>query len=152
MFVLSLAVVSLNNWVAPPIQRQLDALYETREPQPQIVRDVIQESLAPMKHRTAKPAEAKEVSPVRQLVGFTVYPILMIAFGALVGGMLWGLYWVLTGLIARMHAEDAFAALRIQNYKNFLQTEAGARQAHDLSAGHRPGAGSRRLAERAAGT
>jgi hypothetical protein len=35
--------------------------------------------------------------------------------------MLWGLYWVLTGLLARMHAEDAFAALRIQSYKNFLR-------------------------------
>jgi hypothetical protein len=121
MFVLSLAVVTVNNRVAPPIERQLDALYETREKQPQIVRDVIQESLAPMKHRTGKPVETKGASPVRQLVGFTAYPVLMIAFGALVGGTLWGLYWVLTGLIARMHAEDAFAALRIQNYKNFLK-------------------------------
>ena len=58
---------------------------------------------------------------MRQLVGFTSYPILMISLGALVGGSLWGLYWVLTGIIARMHAEDAFAALRIQNYKNFLR-------------------------------
>jgi len=49
------------------------------------------------------------------------YPILMISLGALVGGSLWGLYWVLTGLFGRMHAEDAFAALRIKNYKNFLR-------------------------------
>jgi hypothetical protein len=45
----------------------------------------------------------------------------MIVLGALVGGSLWGLYWVLTGLGARMHAEQAFAALRIKNYKNFLR-------------------------------
>jgi hypothetical protein len=121
MFALSLAVVSLNNRIAPPIERQLDALYETRDKQAPIVRDVIQESLAPIKRKTVRPAEAKEVSPVRQLVGFTAYPVLMIGLGALVGGMLWGLYWVLTGLVARMHAEDAFAALRISNYKNFLR-------------------------------
>jgi hypothetical protein len=58
---------------------------------------------------------------VRQLVGFTLYPILMIGLGALVGGSLWGLYWVVTGVVARMHAEDAFAALRIKNYKSFLR-------------------------------
>jgi hypothetical protein len=121
MMVLSLLIVSLNNRMTPPIERQLDALYATRDTQPQIVREVIQESLAPMKRKTAKPGEPKQVSPVRQLVGFTAYPVLMIALGALVGGMLWGLYWVLTGLIARMHAENAFAALRIQNYKNFLR-------------------------------
>jgi hypothetical protein len=45
----------------------------------------------------------------------------MISLGALVGGSLWGLYWVLAGIVARMHAGDAFAALRIRNYKNFLR-------------------------------
>ena len=120
MMVLSLAVVGLNNRMTPPIERQLQALYATREGQSQIVRDVIEELLAPMKRKSGSP-DAKEVSPVREVVGFMAYPVLMIALGALVGGMLWGLYWVLTGLIARMHAEDAFAALRIQNYKNFLR-------------------------------
>jgi hypothetical protein len=120
MMVLSLAVVGLNNRMTPPIERQLEALYATREKQPQIVREVIEESLAPMKRKSVGP-EAKKVSTVREVVGFTAYPVLMISLGALVGGMLWGLYWVVTGLIARMHAEDAFAALRIQNYKNFLR-------------------------------
>jgi hypothetical protein len=117
MFALSLLVVNLNNRVTPPIERQLDALYTTRDERSEIVRDVIQESLGPIKRKTGKPADAKEVSPVRQLVGFTAYPALMIALGALAGGMLWGLYWVLTGLIARMHAEDS--PLCIQNHKNF---------------------------------
>ena len=58
---------------------------------------------------------------MRELVGFTTYPTLMIALGALVGGSLWGFYWVLTGMFGRMHAEEAFAALRIKNYKNFLR-------------------------------
>ena len=58
---------------------------------------------------------------MRELVGFMSYPSLMVVLGALVGGSLWGFYWVLTGMIARMHAEDAFAALRIQGYKNFLR-------------------------------
>jgi hypothetical protein len=47
--------------------------------------------------------------------------VLTIALGALIGGSLWGLYWVVTGVVGRMHAEDAFAALRIQNYRNFLR-------------------------------
>ena len=57
-----------------------------------------------------------------ELVGFISYPTLMTALGALVGGSLWGFYWVLTGLFGRMHAEDAFAALRIANYRNFLSS------------------------------
>jgi hypothetical protein len=121
MFALSLVVVSFNNRITPPIERQLDALYETRDKQTPMVRDVIQESLAPIKRKAAGPAEAKEASPVRQVVGFMSYPVLMVGLGALAGGMLWGLYWVLTGVVARMHAEDAFAALRIQSYKNFLR-------------------------------
>ena len=43
MFALSLVVVSVNNQLAPVIQKQMDALYATREQQPQIVRDVIEE-------------------------------------------------------------------------------------------------------------
>jgi hypothetical protein len=58
---------------------------------------------------------------VRELVGFVSYPALMIGLGALFGGSLWGLYWVLTGIFGRMHSEQAFAALRIKNYKNFLR-------------------------------
>jgi len=120
MFVLSLVVVGLNNRMTPAIEKQVDALYATRGQQPQMVREVIEESLEPLKRKPAA-ADAKTPSAVRQLVGFTSYPVLMISLGALVGGTLWGLYWVLTGLLARMHAEDAFAALRIQNFKNFLR-------------------------------
>jgi hypothetical protein len=125
MFTLSLLVVSWNNQMTPTIQAHLEALYSSREENAPIVRDVIKESLEPLKRRTEQleraPSEVPAPSPVRQLVGFTAYPILMISLGALAGGFVWGLYWVLTGLFGRMHSADAFAALRIKNYKNFLR-------------------------------
>jgi hypothetical protein len=119
MFTLSFMVVSFNNQVTPAIERQLQAINASRDQQPAVVRDVIRESLDPLQRRPA--ADSTEPSPVRQVVGFMSYPALMVMLGALVGGSLWGFYWVLTGMIARMHAEDAFAALRIQNYRNFLR-------------------------------
>jgi hypothetical protein len=119
MFTLSLLVVSLNNQMTPVVERQLLAINASRDQRPAVVRDVIRETLNPLER---KPAQgSREPSPVRQLVGFTSYPILMVVLGGLAGGSLWGLYWVLAGIIARMHAEDAFAALRIQNYKSFLR-------------------------------
>jgi len=128
MFTLSLFVVMLNNWMTPSVESGVKYVWQTRESQPSIVRDVIKESLEPLQRkddrRTATPPQSggqTQVSAVREIVGFTAYPLLMTMFGALFGGSLWGLYWVLTGIIGRMHAEDAFAALRIQNYKNFLR-------------------------------
>jgi hypothetical protein len=127
MFTLSLLVVSLNNQMAGPIATALDSIYQSREAQTPIVRDVIQEGLEPLQHRQA---ELKSDSPgtagtrppaVRELVGFVSYPLLMIVLGALFGGSLWGFYWVLTGIFGRMHSEQAFAALRIKNYKSFLR-------------------------------
>lgn len=130
MFVLSLLIVSLNNQMAKPLETQLDALYKNRGGQTPIVEDVIREGLGPLQKRQSERREAPAAgpsgepakpSPVRELVGFTAYPVLMVGLGALFGGSLWGFYWVLTGIFARMHAEDAFAALRIKNYKNFLR-------------------------------
>jgi hypothetical protein len=119
MFTLSLVVVSVNNQMAPVIERQLHAINATRDAQPAVVREIIKESIEPLQRKRAP--GSSERSPVRELVGFMFYPSLMVVLGALVGGSLWGFYWVLTGMIARMHAEDAFAALRIQGYKNFLR-------------------------------
>ncbi|MGE5512307.1 MAG: hypothetical protein ACM31O_13755 [Bacteroidota bacterium] len=62
-----------------------------------------------------------EYSEVRKFVGLLLYPIEMTLIGGFVGGFIWGFYWVVTGLFGRMHAEDAFAALRIRDYKNFLR-------------------------------
>jgi hypothetical protein len=50
-----------------------------------------------------------------------LYPVEMAVFGGLLGGFVFGAYWVLTGLIARMHTGDSFGALGIRNYKNFLR-------------------------------
>jgi hypothetical protein len=132
MFTLSLLIVSLNNQMAGPLESQLDALYKSKDEQAPIVRDVIQEGLEPLqrKQETQKreragapeqPGTAARPSPVRELVGFVSYPVLMISLGALLGGSLWGLYWVLTGVFGRMHSVEAFAALRIKSYKNFLR-------------------------------
>jgi hypothetical protein len=49
------------------------------------------------------------------------YPLEAIVFGGLVGGFIFGAYWVLAGLIARMHTGDAFGALGIRNHKNFVR-------------------------------
>ncbi|HRD76963.1 MAG TPA: hypothetical protein PK264_13700 [Hyphomicrobiaceae bacterium] len=56
----------------------------------------------------------------RELIGL-LYPFQMVLLGGLLGGFIWGLYWVITGVLWRMHTEDAFGALRIADYKNFLR-------------------------------
>ncbi|MEQ1648380.1 MAG: hypothetical protein ABL898_07325, partial [Hyphomicrobiaceae bacterium] len=58
---------------------------------------------------------------VRQIVGFILYPLQIIVLGGIAGGFVWGLYWVITSIFFRIHGEDAFAALRIKHYKNFLR-------------------------------
>jgi hypothetical protein len=127
MFTLSLFVVMLNNWMSPPIERAIAAVYDARKGQTQIVQDVIEESLKPIQRRAeaqkrdAATQDVKKQNPIREIVGFMSYPTLMILLGALIGGSLWGFYWVLTGLFGRMHAGESFAALRIKNYKNFLR-------------------------------
>ena len=128
MFTLSLVVVMLNNRMTPPIEQALASIYSERGQQAPIVRDVIEEGLQPLQRKPSAVADptvpgvaATKRSPVRELVGFTAYPILMTLRGALFGGSLWGFYWVLTGVFGRMHSEEAFAALRLTQYKNFLR-------------------------------
>jgi hypothetical protein len=125
MFTLSLLVVMLDTWMTPPIERAVNAIYEARKERAPIVKDVIEESLKPLQRRTEEQQRSasgdKKPKPIREIVGFMSYPLLMIGLGALAGGSLWGFYWVLTGLFGRMHAGEAFAALRIKNYKNFLR-------------------------------
>lgn len=152
MFALGLAFVMLHNWIAPGIERQVESLWRTRDSQPAIVREVLQETLEPLSQQRADrrsaiessrnlPAVRQDLKPpigmttappgaeegrvrysqVRQLIGLILYPIEMVVVGGLVGGFIWGFYWVFTGVAFRMHAEDAFAALRIKDYKNFLR-------------------------------
>jgi hypothetical protein len=118
--------------MAPSIDSAVKTIWQTRHAQPGIVRDVIQETFEPLQKQEQRQTEELQhtpraadtpppPTPVRNLVGFVSYPTMMVVLGALVGGSLWGLYWVLTGLFGRMHAEEAFAALRIKNYKNFMR-------------------------------
>ena len=58
---------------------------------------------------------------VRQVLGFILYPFQAIVLGGIAGGFVFGFYWVFASVALRMHAEDAFAALRIKDYKNFLR-------------------------------
>ncbi len=41
--------------------------------------------------------------------------------GGLLGGFVMGLYWTLTSTLFNMHTGDAFGALGIKDYKNFLR-------------------------------
>jgi hypothetical protein len=52
--------------------------------------------------------------------GVLLYTVMMLLFGGLLGGMVWGIYWALTSALFGMHM-DAFSALGIANYKNFLR-------------------------------
>ena len=48
-------------------------------------------------------------------------PLLIIPFGGIIGGFIFGLYWVLTSSFAAMHTGDAFGALALRHYKHFLR-------------------------------
>src|SRR5262249_51188194 len=52
--------------------------------------------------------------------GITLYTVLMVGIGGLLGALVFGIYWVLTSLLLGMHP-DAFSALGIKSYKNFLR-------------------------------
>ena len=126
MFTLSLFVVMLNNWMTPPIesagQVHLRGAQGAERGRQGRHRGIAEAAAASHRGAAAQLGQSgeKKPKPIREIVGFMSYPTLMIALGALVGGSLWGFYWVLTGL-NRMHAGEAFAALRIKNYKNFLR-------------------------------
>lgn len=135
MFTLFLGFLAFNNTLAPRITAGLGQLMQTSEQQPDVVREIVKETLEPLSRKrqaervatgekvpppTAGPISNAEPDTVRELVGL-LYPIQATLAGALIGGFIWGLYWTLAGLIGRMHAEDAFAALRIKDYKNFLR-------------------------------
>jgi hypothetical protein len=45
----------------------------------------------------------------------------MWAVGALLGGLVWGLYLLVCGGFAGKHSNDTFSAIRVPHYKNFLR-------------------------------
>jgi hypothetical protein len=52
--------------------------------------------------------------------GVALYTVLMVLIGGFLGAFVFGIYWVVTSLLFGMH-QDAFSALGIRNYKNFLR-------------------------------
>ena len=156
MFALGFLFILINNTVAPPVEKYVNAIWQSRTAEKTVVGGVLKEVLEPLSQRredqrksagakddkaggtmtrsapptyskpggdTSAPGTEGALSSrnLRQILGFILYPLEMIFVGGMVGGFVWGLYWVLTGFLARMHSEDAFAALRIKDYKNFLR-------------------------------
>lgn len=151
MFSLFLVFIATNNALAPMAQKQLASALERKDSnQGWLPKVIIEESIEPLSPRSyeqrraadpaarhirtvpppgaAPSASGIQIEPrqrihpdaVRELLGL-LYPVQMMVLGGFVGGLVWGLYWVLAGLLCRMHAEDAFAALRIKGHKNFLR-------------------------------
>ncbi len=54
------------------------------------------------------------------VLGVTAYTLAIVLLGGLLGGIAWGVYWAFTSALFGMHM-DAFSALGIANYKNFLR-------------------------------
>ncbi len=161
MFALGLLLIMWHNAATPTIKSYVDAIWQQRDKQEGIVRDVIKETLEPISPQAIqqrriidREREARDTgqpyalpgneplpplkplhddmgmgdkdkglpyAEVRKIVGFVLYPLEMIFVGGFIGALLWGAYWVLAGVFMRMHTEDAFAALRISDYRNFLR-------------------------------
>jgi hypothetical protein len=52
-------------------------------------------------------------------IAFTFFTTLIV--GGVLGGLVMGLYWTVTSFVFNMHCGDAFGALGIRHYKNFLR-------------------------------
>lgn len=50
-----------------------------------------------------------------------VYPVEMVPLGGLIGGLIFGLYLLITHLLAKIHSDWAFSSRPILRYKNFLR-------------------------------
>ena len=155
MFAFGFLFVMLNNWTAPYVEREVNALWRKSDNELGVAGRTVKEALEPLSRsrqeqreqfgdksapgqlrRAAPPASAMpapdgaarsnaanalESKGIRQILGFVLYPLEAILIGGLAGGFVVGLYWVVCSAAFRMHAEDAFAALRIKDYKNFLR-------------------------------
>ncbi len=144
MFSLFVGLLALNNNLSPWFADKANAVLAGATKDAGIVESIMKETLEPLSQERQRQREARDVGPrdpvpptppasqaskasktvdpktVRELVGL-LYPFEMMLFGGLIGGFIWGCYWVIAGLFGHMHAEDAFAALRIKNYRNFLR-------------------------------
>jgi hypothetical protein len=144
MFTLFLGLLSFNNQFSPWVEGQLGWQMQAAGQSRGVVGGIVRETLEPVSKqrqaqrdaqgsdegrtkrvappvaRSATEARSTDTRTVRELVGL-LYPLQMILLGGLVGGFIWGAYWVIAGFFGHMHAEQAFAALRIKDYRNFLR-------------------------------
>jgi hypothetical protein len=111
MMVLMVALIRWHQMIAPVIQTLVDATWELFSYFSPNFKQRIQAPIAPIEQGRGW---------VPHVLGF-IYPLEMAVVGGLIGGFVWGLYWVLANVIMRMHCGDAFAALRIKDYRNFLR-------------------------------
>jgi hypothetical protein len=58
---------------------------------------------------------------VASLLQTATYVVLMIFGGGTIAGLVWGMYLFISCAIFHRHTNDAFSALRIADYKNFLR-------------------------------
>ncbi len=144
MFTLFIGLLAFNNNLAPWVAQKANAALAGETKDAGIVESIVKETLEPLLQERQRQRELRDVGPrdavpptplsaqttksaktvdaktVRELVGL-LYPFEMTLIGGLIGGFVWGAYWVIAGLFGHMHAEDAFAALRIKNYRNFMR-------------------------------
>lgn len=55
------------------------------------------------------------------IIGFFGYPLEIVLIGGFVGGVIWGIYLFLNCRLFHLHVDDAFSALSMRHYKNFLR-------------------------------
>ena len=55
-----------------------------------------------------------------KVAGTSLYTVLMVIIGGALGALVFGIYWVLTSVLFKMH-QDAFSALGDPNFKHFLR-------------------------------
>ena len=144
MFTMFVSLLAFNNNLAPKVASYANSILAGDPKNAGIVESIIKETLEPLSQerqhqrelrdvgprdavpptppsaQSSRAAKSVDPKPVRELVGL-LYPFEMMLLGGLIGGFIWGCYWVIAGLFGHMHAEDAFAALRIRNYRNFLR-------------------------------
>jgi hypothetical protein len=111
MMALAVLFVRWHQYLSPNIQQWLSTFWDWFSRSAPILQD---------KLRAPGAAIQQGRGWVPHVLGF-IYPIEMGLIGGLVGGFIWGLYWVIACVLARMHCGDAFAALRIKGYRNFLR-------------------------------
>ena len=142
---LGLIFIWANNEIAPRIEPQINKLFKTADGRTSAAGAIAKEVLEPLSQErkeqremfggrappaTALPGGVTGVTPpalmsksIHQVIGFVLFPIEMILIGGVVGGVLYGLYLTLTGVLSNRFAQFAFAAFRPKGNRVFLRMQ-----------------------------